>query len=102
VIRFHAIGDVALVLPLALRYDGVYPDARIDLLTSPRLPPRESDSLFDSVFTVDQRQTVQDMEHAVLRRAPARLEQYHVVLDLQRTGRPDGFVGWLTRDRGRI
>ena len=91
VIRFHAIGDVALVLPACLALRRRYPDARIDLLTSPEAAPLgKAIQLFDSVFTVDQRANrfkTWSTPFSVGRRL--RLEQYHVVLDLQRN--------WKTR-----
>ncbi len=86
VIRFHAIGDVALVLPACLAFRRRYPDARIDLLTSNEAAPLGSAiQLFDSVFALEQganRSRTWSTPFSLGGRLGR--EGYHVVLDLQR------------------
>jgi heptosyltransferase II len=86
IIRFHAVGDVALVLPACNSLRRRYPDARIDFLTSPTTAPLcAAICLFDSVFLLDRHSNRrQDLRALITMAMSLRHPKYDVVLDLQR------------------
>ncbi len=86
IIRFHAIGDVALSLPACLGLRRRYPDARIDFLTSEEAAPLlRAINLCDSVLLVQQSATrIAELNSLVSMSQRLRHERYQVVLDLQR------------------
>ncbi len=86
VVRFHAIGDVALTLPACAALRRRYPDARIDLLTSPDAAPlANAVHLFDTVVLL-RRPPGRIVESSELLATGKQLRQqrFQVVLDLQR------------------
>jgi heptosyltransferase II len=86
VIRFHAIGDVALVLPACNSLRQRYPNARIDFLTSPATAPLcAAIRLFDSVSLLDRpTNRLQELRALITKAMGLRRRKYDVVLDLQR------------------
>ena len=89
IIRFHAVGDVALTLPSSLGLRRRYPNARIDLITSPETSPLTSAiRLFDSVHLLEARPDRHEEWSSVFSMGlRLRREGYQVILDLQRNWR---------------
>ncbi len=86
IIRFHAVGDVALVLPACQGLRLRYPDAQIDLLTSSSAAPLAASlHLFDTVIPLRDAGPESGEADALLSTAyHLRQIRYRVVLDLQR------------------
>ncbi len=85
-IRFHAIGDVALVLPAAAAMRALHPSSRIDLLTSPQAEGLASaTALFDRVLAppFPARRGGRAL-YALRTGFSVRASGYDVILDLQR------------------
>ena len=91
VIRFHAIGDVAITLPSCVSLRKRFPDARIDFLTSEEskfLP--SSVDLFDSVIGISTRESQWvRLWSALVTGIRLGVNRYGLVLDLQRN--------WMSR-----
>jgi len=85
-IRFHALGDVALVLPCAAHLARRWPDAQIDLLTgSPADALAEAVPVFHSVMTLPQASGRSKRLFDALRAGLSlRARKYDIVIDLQR------------------
>jgi len=85
VIRFHAIGDVAITLPACAILKRSFPDASIEYLTMPATRPLvETLDLFSDVIEFPDCQTTVDRLRAVIvqwRRL--RRRNYDLILDLQ-------------------
>jgi heptosyltransferase II len=86
IVRLHAIGDVALVLPACNSLRRRHPNARIDFLTSPVTAPLSAAiRLFDSVFHLDRHSNRrQELRTLITMAMGLRHRKYDVVLDLQR------------------
>lgn len=86
VLRFHAIGDVAITLPSCSGLRNRFPSSRIDFLTdeiSAGLP--SSLDLFDNIYTIRATKNRWDrLEKLVRIGIDLRRENYDVVFDLQR------------------
>jgi len=97
VIRFHAIGDVAITLPSCVSLRKRFPDARIDFLTSEesKLLPSSVD-LFDSIIGIGTRgsQWVR-LWGALILGIRLGVNRYGLVLDLQRNWM-SRLVRWLS------
>jgi heptosyltransferase-2 len=95
-IRFHALGDVALILPAAAALRQLYPSARIDLLTMEEaagLPT--AFAIFDNVVSLPRSFTRVSRLISILRTIPAlRRIDYELVIDLQRN--------WMSRSLRRF
>lgn len=85
-IRFHAIGDVALTLPAAAAIRALYPASRIDLLTAhPADGLASATTIFDRVFTTPLAAGRPARTMAAFRTGLAvRTGRYDVIIDLQR------------------
>ena len=85
-IRFHALGDVAVTLPSSKGLRDRYPGARIDFLTLPSAAGfLRSLALFDHVFEFPLRKNRAASFAAALRWGlHFRRQNYDVILDLQR------------------
>lgn len=89
VIRLHAVGDVAITLPLCASVRGAFPFSRLDFLTGTETAPLvRGTGLFDHVFEFERvgNPLARSLE---LLRVTRRLPRYELVLDLQRN--------WVTR-----
>jgi heptosyltransferase II len=85
-IRFHALGDVALILPAAAALRQLYPAARIDLLTMEEAAGIPTAfGIFDTIVSLPRSFTRVSRLINTLRIIPAlRRTDYKLVIDLQR------------------
>ncbi|MGA9120098.1 MAG: glycosyltransferase family 9 protein [Bacteroidota bacterium] len=86
IIRFHALGDVAVTLPASRGLRRCFPESEIDFLTlEPHAPFLRSLDLFDRVLTMPAgMDRVERLSHAVRTGAAARMRRYDAIIDLQR------------------
>ncbi len=91
IIRFHAIGDVAITLPSCIALKKIFPDAQIDYLTtiiSSPLP--KSISIFKNVFILSSIQTRKErMIQTISWSKYIAAMKYDLIIDLQRN--------WMSR-----
>ena len=86
IIRFHALGDVALTFPSSAGLRLLYPSAEIDFLTMmPALPLVQTLQIFDHVYALPAYTRTFAWTGQTLRMAKSlRRRQYDVIVDLQR------------------
>lgn len=86
IIRFHAVGDVALTLPSCLALRKRYPSARIEFLTSPETARlARTVGLFDAVPLIEHpANRIMEIEDLLSVTSRLQRQHYQVVLDLQR------------------
>ena len=83
-VRFHALGDVAVTLPSANALRSLLPAARIDFLTCAESAPLiRSLELADNVYVIPTR-TPSGIRTIMHYGALARKQQYDLIIDLQR------------------
>ncbi|HTY57325.1 MAG TPA: glycosyltransferase family 9 protein [Bacteroidota bacterium] len=85
-VRFHALGDVSLVLPAASHVARLWPEAAVDLLT---MPPADelaaATPLFRQVLTLHSvRSRSERIAGAIRTGLEIRARRYDIIVDLQR------------------
>lgn len=85
-IRFHAIGDVAITLPAAAALAALFPHAEVDFLTSETSAPMVRAIIaFSNVYAISSSSTRSErLKNGIITGIKMRSKRYDVVVDLQR------------------
>lgn len=96
IIRFHAIGDVAITIPTSTSLHNKFPDARIDFLTTYSSSPLpQALTIFHTVHSITDCPTrLQRLNRTIRWGFYLRRMKYDVIVDLQRN--------WMSRIIRRI
>jgi lipopolysaccharide heptosyltransferase II len=86
IIRFHAIGDVAITLPASVAVASLFPNAEVGFLTSEAsVPLVRAITAFSNVYAIPSSSTRSErLKNGILTGLKMRSKRYDVVVDLQR------------------